>query len=72
VRGLSRGFRGHAPRKNFEFRVSEMPFLDFGGIFDRNLMVRKRHYNVSKFAIWLEYLPAINLIPILFSTDLMF
>ena len=30
-------------------------FLDFGGRFDRNLMVRKRHYNVSKFAIWLEF-----------------
>ena len=49
------GSGGMPPMKIFKFRVSEMPFPGFWGRFDRNLMVRKRHYNVSKFAIWLEF-----------------
>ena len=43
------------PRKYFEFKVSEMPFPRLWGRFDRNLMIGKRHYNVSKFAVWLEF-----------------
>jgi hypothetical protein len=50
------GSGGMPPWKIFEFRVSEMPSPGlWGGRFDRNLMVRKCHYNVLKFAIWLEF-----------------
>jgi hypothetical protein len=49
------GSGGRVPRKVFKFRVPEMPFPGIGGRFDRNLMFRKRYYNVSKFAIWLEF-----------------
>ena len=49
------GSGGMPPGKCLNLESLKCHFLDFGGRFDRNLMVRKRHYNVSKFAIWLEF-----------------
>ena len=50
--GLSRGGPGACPPGTFLNLVYlKCHFLDFGGRFDRNLTVRKWHYNVSKFAI---------------------
>ena len=49
------GGLGHAPSGNFNFWSLKCHFLDFRGAFDRNLIVRKWHYNVSKFVIWLEF-----------------
>jgi hypothetical protein len=39
------------PGKFLNLESLKCHFLDFGGRFDRNLMVRKRDYNVPKFAI---------------------
>ena len=47
------GLRGHAPPRIFlNLESLKCHFVDFGGRFDRNQRVRKRHYNVSKLAIW--------------------
>ena len=56
MRGVPRGGPGACPTGKFlNLESLKCHFLDFGGRFDRNLMVRKRDYNVSKFAIWLEF-----------------
>ena len=45
--------RGHAPLGMFlNLQSLKCHFVDFGGRFDRNQRVRKRHYDVSKLAIW--------------------
>jgi hypothetical protein len=49
------GSGGMPPGKFLNLESLKCHFLDFGRRFDRNLMVRKRDYNVSKFAIWLEF-----------------
>jgi hypothetical protein len=50
-RGGGAESEGRRPEEIFKFRVSEMPFPELWGRFDRILMVRKQRFSMSKFTI---------------------
>ena len=51
VLGGGGGFGGMLPQNFLNLESLKCHFLDFGGRFDRNQRVRKRHYNESKLTI---------------------
>jgi hypothetical protein len=46
--------RAEGPRKFLNLESLKCHFLDFGGSFDRILMVRKQRFSMSKFTICLQ------------------
>jgi hypothetical protein len=47
--------RAEGPRKFLNLESLKCHFLDFGGSFDRILMVRKQCFSMSKFTICLQF-----------------
>jgi hypothetical protein len=47
--------KAEGPRKFLNLESLKCHFLDFGGSFDRILMVRKQNFSMSKFTICLQF-----------------
>jgi hypothetical protein len=47
--------RAEGPKKFLNLESLKCHFLDFGGSFDRILMVRKQRFSMSKFTIFLQF-----------------
>jgi hypothetical protein len=47
--------RAEGPRKFLNLESLKCHFLDFGGSFDRIMMVRKQRFSMSKFTICLQF-----------------